>query len=76
MNLFVQPSYGFSVFADETELSMARIDVVPIQQIRFLLAFALLTISQASCVIFSSSESILCFDKSSTSTGLNVPSPT
>jgi hypothetical protein len=32
------------------------------------LALALFTISQASCVIFSS-ESILCLDKSSTSTG-------
>ena len=33
---------------EETELSMARIDVVPTEQIRFLLAFALFTISQAS----------------------------
>jgi hypothetical protein len=34
-NLFVQPSKGFKVFCDETELSTARIDVVPTVQIRF-----------------------------------------
>jgi hypothetical protein len=32
---FVQPSKGFKVFCDETELSTARIDVVPTVQIRF-----------------------------------------
>ncbi len=64
------------MFCDETELSIARIEVVPTAQTRFLFALASLTISQASWVIFNSSESILCFDKSSTSTGLNVPKPT
>jgi hypothetical protein len=34
-NLFVQPSKGFKVFCDETELNNARIDVVPTVQIRF-----------------------------------------
>jgi hypothetical protein len=34
-NLFVQPSKGFSVPCEETELSTARIDVVPTVQIRF-----------------------------------------
>src|SRR6187431_2399516 len=76
INLFVQPSKGFKVLCEETELSMARIDVVPTAQIRFLFDFASFTISQASSVIFNSSESILCFDKSSTSTGLKVPKPT
>ena len=52
MNLFVQPSKAFSVLADDTELSIARIVVVPTQQIRFLLVLALLTMSQASCFIF------------------------
>jgi hypothetical protein len=46
-NLFVQPSKGFNV-CDETELSTARIDVVPTVQIRFFLFFASFTISQAS----------------------------
>ena len=55
---------------------MALIEVVPTQHTFFFLAFALLTISHASCVIIISSESILCFDKSSTSTGLKVPKPT
>jgi hypothetical protein len=47
-NLFVQPSKGFKVFCDETELSTARIDVVPTVQNTFFLAFAAFTISQAS----------------------------
>ena len=34
------------------------------------------TILQASSEIINSSESILCLDKSSTSTGLKVPNPT
>ena len=76
INLFVQPSNVFSVLCEETALSMARIEVVPTQQTLCFLALALFTLSQASCVIFSSSESILCLDKSSTSTGLNVPKPT
>ena len=76
MNLFVQPSNGFSVFADETELSIARIDVVPTAQILFFLTFAALTISQASWVMMSYSESILCFERSYNLTGLKVPKPT
>src|SRR5690606_2647236 len=75
MNLFVQPSNGLRVLLVETELSTARIEVVPTQQTFLPSALALLTISQASCLIISSSESILCLDKSSTSTGLNVPKP-
>src|SRR5690606_31728217 len=75
INLFVQPSNVFKVWFDETELSKARIDVVPTAQILFLFALALFTISHASCVMINSSESILCLDKSSTSTGLNVPRP-
>jgi hypothetical protein len=47
-NLFVQPSKGFSVPCEETELSTARIDVVPTVQIRFLRTFASFTISQAA----------------------------
>jgi hypothetical protein len=42
MNLFVQPSNGFSVLADETELSIARIEVVPTAQIRFLFDFGII----------------------------------
>ena len=76
INLLVQPLKVFSVLADETALSTARIDVVPTAQMRFFFVMALLTMSQASCLIISSSESILCLDKSSTSTGLKVPSPT
>src|SRR5690606_18261484 len=75
MNLFVHPLKVLSVWFDETALSNARIDVVPTAQIFFLLAFALFTISHASCKIINSSESILCLDKSSTSTGLKVPNP-
>jgi hypothetical protein len=44
-NLFVQPSKGFNV-CDETELSTARIDVVPTAIVFFF--FAPFTISQAS----------------------------
>ena len=76
MNLLVQPTYGFKVLLEETELSMARMEVVPTQQILRLFSLALLTVSQASWLMISSSESILCLDKSSTSTGLKVPKPT
>ena len=76
MNLLVHPSKVLSVLADETALSMARIEVVPTAQILFFFTFASFTISQASCKIMSSSESILCLERSSTSTGLKVPRPT
>ncbi len=54
----------------------ARIVVVPTAQIRFFLIIALLIISTELCPIMISSLSILCLDKSSTSTGLKVPRPT
>ena len=41
-----------------------------------LFCFVVFTIFTTSSLIINSSESILCLDKSSTSTGLNVPSPT
>jgi hypothetical protein len=55
MNLLVQPSYGLSVLEAETELSTARIEVVPTAHICLRLAIPLLTTSHASCVMRSSS---------------------
>ena len=51
MNLFVQPSYGFKCPSVETEVSIARITVVPTAQIFFLWSFALFTISAAFAVM-------------------------
>ena len=49
--------------------------VVPTAQIFLLFLSALFITLTESSLIFNSSESILCFDRSSTSTGLKVPSP-
>ena len=76
INLFVQPSNSFKLPIDETELSMARITVVPTAQILFLLTIPSFIISAEACSIITLSLSILCLDKSSTSTGEKDPNPT
>ena len=76
MNLCVHPWYGLRVPIEDTEDSKPLITVVPTAQILRLELNALLTKLEASFVIINSSESILCFERSSTSTGLKVPSPT
>ena len=76
INLCVQPLYGYNVPIDETEDSSPLMTVVPTAHILFLFLRALLIQFEASISMNNSSESILCFDKSSTSTGLNVPKPT
>src|SRR5690606_33616358 len=64
INLFVQPSISFNIPFEDTELSMARMAVVPTAQIRFLFLMPLFTISTALESIINSSLSILCLDKS------------
>ena len=76
INLFVHPLNGFKCLSEEIELSIARMHVVPIEQTFFFSSIARLTTSHASCEMITCSESILCLERSSTSTGLNVPSPT
>ena len=76
MNLFVQPFVGIIVLVVVLELSTVRNTVVPTAQIRLLSFIPVLIILEASSVIIISSESILCFERSSTSTGLKVPNPT
>ena len=76
MNLLVHPENSFSVALDETELSIERITVVPTAQIRRFPTKALLIVCVACLSTIISSLSILCLDKSSTSTGLKVPNPT
>src|SRR5258708_3725911 len=76
INLLVQPTYGFNCPVVETEDSTARITVVPTAQTFFLCAFAEFTILQVSAEIKTSSLSILCLVRSSTSTVLKVPKPT
>ncbi len=75
-NLFVHPSKVFNMWSDDTALSRPRMAVVPTAQILRLFRFALLTISVAFSSIINSSLSILCLERSSTSTGLKVPRPT
>ena len=55
---------------------MVRIEVVPTAHTFRFALFAVFTISAAFSVMIACSESILCLVKSSTSTGLKVPSPT
>ena len=72
----VQPLNSLSVPLEDTELSTERITVVPTAQIRLLSFKAVLMICVALLSIIISSLSILCLERSSTSTGLNVPNPT
>ena len=48
MNLFVHPMKGFRVLCEDTELSMARITVVPTAHTRLPASLALFTTWQAS----------------------------
>ena len=61
---------------EDTDDSSPLITVVPTAQTFLLFCLVVFTIFTTSSLIINSSESILCLDKSSTSTGLNVPSPT
>src|SRR5690606_39307470 len=60
MNLFVQPSISFNMPFEDTELSIARIAVVPTAQMRLLFLIPLFTISTALESMINSSLSILC----------------
>ena len=62
MNLLVHPSYGFNNPSVETEVSIARIDVVPTAHTRFFFILALLTIDTHLSLIMTCSESILCLE--------------
>src|SRR6185437_8018749 len=75
INKFVHPSAGFSNPWAVTELSTARIVVVPIEHICLLSALALFTILEAYSSTLKYSASILCLERSSTSIGRKVPNP-
>src|ERR1700733_3524652 len=72
INTFVQPSSGFNKPCAVTELSNARMVVVPMEQIWRLSAFALFTILAAYSSTLKYSASILCLERSSTSIGRKV----
>ncbi len=76
MNLFVQPSIGLIMPWVETTVSSVRMTVVPIDTTLRPSRFAALTASAASSVTMYCSESILCFERSSTSTVRKLPRPT
>ena len=75
MNLCVQPSNGFRVPPVETEDSKPLMTVVPTAQTFFLFCLAKFTVSTTDWLTNNSSESILCLERSSTSTGLKPPKP-
>ena len=75
MNLFVQPSKAHILPGMVTALSRARIVVVPTQHTFLPFSLASCTAWHTSSPRCISSASMRCFDKSSTSIGLNSPIP-
>src|SRR5690606_40816738 len=65
INLLDQPSNSFKVPLEDTELSMARMAVVPTAHTRLLFLIPVFMVSTASLLIIISSLSILCLDKRS-----------
>ena len=76
MKIFVHPSNGITIFFVETDVSKLLITVVPTAHTFFLFFSATLIFSDASLFIIICSDSILCFERSSTIIGENVPKPT
>ena len=75
MNLLVQPSIGFIMPPVDTAVSIVRITVVPMATTLRPSRLAELTRSALCSVTKNCSESILCFDRSSTSTVRKLPKP-
>ena len=75
MNSLVQPSYSFSIPSVPTAVSVALTTLAPTAQRRCPACLAPLAIRQASALMCISSESILCFVRSSTSMSWKLPNP-